>query len=235
MNHFKEVLKLIKDSEKYAVDEQAHHSDMFRHFIELMEEDGFNVVFIAYFINSEDSFEENFFMFHKSMRQCDFYDIEGGGHIDMLFWNFVHISELPFLIFKKHLVNYEVVKPFLANIGKRVIKDKSGKPFKSGQKTNTIKDVVFHDFIGVPAYTFEEDGSYVECRRCEIIDAVKLTEHQIEILNTVSEGFMGKTDTRTLRVLENKGLLRTVKTNNFDSWEMTDKGIDELNAIKKSL
>jgi hypothetical protein len=67
------------------------------------------------------------------------------------------------------------IKPFLENIGKKVTKcsigeqKRNGKKFKSGLLENTIKDVVIHDFINEPAYTFEEDESYVECRRCKII------------------------------------------------------------------
>jgi hypothetical protein len=52
-------------------------------------------------------------------------------------------------------------------IGKKVKKtsDKP-KPFKSGFKINTVKDIVRHEFLDIPAFTFEEDDSYVECRRC---------------------------------------------------------------------
>lgn len=67
-------------------------------------------------------------------------------------------------------MNYE------ENIGKRVTKNrtnKSGKPrqprpFKSGFHINTIKGVIEHPVLKIPAYTFEEDDSYVECRRCYI-------------------------------------------------------------------
>jgi len=45
------------------------------------------------------------------------------------------------------------------------------KPFKSGLKINTIKGVITHKQLeGQMAYTFEEDDSYVECRRCEVIE-----------------------------------------------------------------
>lgn len=69
---------------------------------------------------------------------------------------------------------------FEDNIGKRVTKreirfnpkkakETIQKPFKSGLKTNTIKGIVPHPILGIPAYTFEEDDSYVECRRCRVI------------------------------------------------------------------
>jgi hypothetical protein len=44
------------------------------------------------------------------------------------------------------------------------------KPFKSGAKINTIKAVIVHPHLNVPAYVFHEDDSYVECRRVEILD-----------------------------------------------------------------
>lgn len=46
----------------------------------------------------------------------------------------------------------------------------TSKPFKSGLKINTVKDVVSHPVLNVPAYTFIEDDSYVECRRCMVIE-----------------------------------------------------------------
>lgn len=51
-------------------------------------------------------------------------------------------------------------------IGKKVIKFPSHKPFKSGLKTNTVKGVITHEITGRPAFIFEEDDSYVECRQC---------------------------------------------------------------------
>ncbi len=63
------------------------------------------------------------------------------------------------------------------NIGKQVkkchVRVKHNRPhrqkFKSGLYENTVKDVITHPILGIPAYTFIEDDSYVECRRCEII------------------------------------------------------------------
>lgn len=62
----------------------------------------------------------------------------------------------------------------LKNVDKKVVKNGSGKPFKSGLKVNTVKDVIQHPLwdssIDMPAYTFFEDDSYVECRRCEPVN-----------------------------------------------------------------
>lgn len=62
------------------------------------------------------------------------------------------------------------------NIGKRVQKTSINpenkykiKPFKSGFKTNTVRDVIDHPILHIPAYTFHEDDSYVECRRCKVV------------------------------------------------------------------
>jgi hypothetical protein len=57
------------------------------------------------------------------------------------------------------------MKEFEMNIGKKVEKN-SFKPFKSGSKINTVNGVVNHPILNIPAYTFEEDVSIVECRRC---------------------------------------------------------------------
>ena len=73
---------------------------MLRHFIELMGEDEFNQVFEDQFINQDD-FDNSWIDFHKSMRQHDFFDMgEGSGHIDMLFWQFIYVSNIPYQVFK---------------------------------------------------------------------------------------------------------------------------------------
>jgi len=66
----------------------------------------------------------------------------------------------------------QILKDHKKNIGKPVckcsVRDRTinRKPFKSGQLINTIKDVVKHPVLNVFAYTFKEDESIVECRRC---------------------------------------------------------------------
>jgi hypothetical protein len=57
--------------------------------------------------------------------------------------------------------------PFEDYIGKQVRK-KSDKPFKSRRTQNTVKGVVNHPKLNIPAFTFIEDNSYVECRRCHL-------------------------------------------------------------------
>lgn len=42
------------------------------------------------------------------------------------------------------------------------------KPFKSGNKINTVKAVALHEQTQRPGFTFLEDESVVECFRCSI-------------------------------------------------------------------
>lgn len=42
----------------------------------------------------------------------------------------------------------------------------SRKPFKSGNKVNTVRGEVEHPITGRPAFTFYEDDSVVEQRMC---------------------------------------------------------------------
>lgn len=62
---------------------------------------------------------------------------------------------------------------FISNFDKKVTKtSKKGtvpKPFKSTFRTNTIKGLIVHPHLKMPAYTFHEDDSYVECRLCIIL------------------------------------------------------------------
>ena len=71
------------------------------------------------------------------------------------------------------------------HIGKKVsktsISEKLRKPykpkkFKSGLLVNTVKGVINHPELDIPAYTFEEDDSYVECRRCEFLNPTEVKE-----------------------------------------------------------
>jgi hypothetical protein len=61
-------------------------------------------------------------------------------------------------------------------LGRRVIKarsrGRSPKPFQSGLHVNTVKGILTHPQTGRPAFTFVEDGSYVECRVCEVVEEV---------------------------------------------------------------
>lgn len=64
-------------------------------------------------------------------------------------------------------MNNESVSFYKNNIDKKCSKF-SRKPFLSKAKINTIKDVIIHPVTKESAYTFEEDNSYVECKKCKI-------------------------------------------------------------------
>lgn len=78
------------------------------------------------------------------------------------------------------------------NIGEKVTKTKlknkkkvfNKKKFKSRLYINTIKGVINHPILNIPAYTFEEDDSYVECRRCTLIS--EFIPYQMEILKKLA-------------------------------------------------
>lgn len=63
------------------------------------------------------------------------------------------------------------VQKYKSMVGMRVHKRRSGKPFKSGLKINTVKaaDVV-HPVTGNLCFTFVEDESYVVCYKCEAVE-----------------------------------------------------------------
>lgn len=77
------------------------------------------------------------------------------------------------------------------NIGKKVCKCSIGeriannKTFKSGLIMNTVKGITTHPILKIPAYTFEEDDSYVECRRCDVVN--EYTEYQKKLLKVIKE------------------------------------------------
>lgn len=127
MNHYNEIIKLIKFYSQHSVEvNKTDEYAILAHLIQLMGEKEFNRVFEMWFIkNPEKTFEETFYRLHKSMRQCDFFDnhytkmdeddpdrnkfFKGteyksiGGHIDMVFWHFIHISDVTEKILKAYL------------------------------------------------------------------------------------------------------------------------------------
>ena len=52
-------------------------------------------------------------------------------------------------------------------IGKTVVKI-SGKPFKSGRKVNTVKEVTINPNSQKPAFSFVEDSSVVNIVSCKL-------------------------------------------------------------------
>ena len=64
------------------------------------------------------------------------------------------------------------MEDFVKNIYRKVTKGR--KPFKSGKLYNIVKGVINHPILNVPAYTFFDDDSYVECKRCKVVEPKKL-------------------------------------------------------------
>jgi hypothetical protein len=55
--------------------------------------------------------------------------------------------------------------------GRRVQKTaRTKKPFKSGLKINTVRDIITSPVTDNPAFTFIEDDSNVECFRCVLVE-----------------------------------------------------------------
>lgn len=50
------------------------------------------------------------------------------------------------------------------------VKKRSNKPFKSGNKINTIESITINPKTDKIAYTFEEDDSVVDCWKCKKVD-----------------------------------------------------------------
>lgn len=46
------------------------------------------------------------------------------------------------------------------------VKKRSLRPFKSGKRVNTVKDIVTNPYTGKVAYTFIEDDSIVDAYQC---------------------------------------------------------------------
>ena len=60
-------------------------------------------------------------------------------------------------------------------------KHSSPKPFKSGLKVNTIKGLIINPHTNNPAFTFEEDDTYVDCRGVILLDDEEKEVHQNDL------------------------------------------------------
>lgn len=52
------------------------------------------------------------------------------------------------------------------------VRKKSNKPFKSGLKIATVKNVTVNENIGKIAFSFYEDDSVVNCEICRLVEVV---------------------------------------------------------------
>lgn len=127
--------------------------------------------------------ERDMFIHVHTKSDCDEYRFQGkfgfGGkfwskYLDINYYSEDKTKELDKL---RDSINEKIMLSVYGNaIGKKVTKkqinekkkDYNPKPFKSGSKINTVSGLVRHPHLRIPAYTFEEDDSIVECRRCKI-------------------------------------------------------------------
>jgi hypothetical protein len=56
------------------------------------------------------------------------------------------------------------------NLISRKVRKRSNKPFKSGNKVNTVSDMLFSRELNKWVFTFVEDKSSVECWRCLLVE-----------------------------------------------------------------
>lgn len=92
------------------------------------------------------------------------------------------------------------------NIGKKCTKrhmeGKQPKPFKSTFLVNTIKGVIDHPILHIPAYTFVEDDSYVECRNVVKMSDDKLLETMMDWTRIYrNEGKLNEEERKNYRAL----------------------------------
>lgn len=184
MNHFEIIVRDLKERESSLNLQVSHSYSILLHLIMLLGRESFNRKFEMYILNNlqSHSFDTAFAEFHKAMRQTDFFEI-GDGHLDMVFYNYIHLSDKCYDVFKSYTLfitsRRDELNELEKNINKRVEKcsigrqEENGKPFKSGQKINTVKNIIIHPILETFAYTFHEDDSYVECRRCKVIEEIK--------------------------------------------------------------
>lgn len=66
---------------------------------------------------------------------------------------------------RPHQLSMSIVVNAQEMIGKQVYK-KSGKPFKSTEKVNTVSGVTVNPNTNKKAFTFDEDDSIVDCFIC---------------------------------------------------------------------
>ena len=100
INFYKRIQELCMRGIKNNMELGEEYS-MFRHLIEILGEDNTN----SWLQGSYDFVQDkNHFCFslHKSLRQTDVFEQpEISGNLDMLLYNLIHISEVPFKVFER--------------------------------------------------------------------------------------------------------------------------------------
>lgn len=112
INYFEDFIRFLRKEiiEEHKVEnlkndgfKRSGQINMLSHLIELMGENSFNLQFRYCFLDQDD-FDNGFALFHKAMRQTDFFSI-GEGHLDMIFWYFIYASDEPYNLLKEFINN----------------------------------------------------------------------------------------------------------------------------------
>jgi len=108
VNYFNDFIEMLENHPTNRGFKTGGEFNIFSHLIKLMGEESFNLEMECCFLNEDDDieFDNGYFTFHKSMRQTDFFDI-GEGHLDMIFWNFLHVSEIPYKMLKQYINRFK--------------------------------------------------------------------------------------------------------------------------------
>ena len=95
MNYFEEIQKLCLATIRIGSENGSEYS-MLRHLIELLGEEKTNS-WIGGWLDYADG-DKDFFLtsLHKNLRQDDVFE---DGHLDMILWNFINFSDIPFEVF----------------------------------------------------------------------------------------------------------------------------------------
>jgi hypothetical protein len=96
-------------------------------------------------------------------------------------------GELPFsideIIILEDYIGQKVIK--MSSVIKNIPFDKLNpiysepKSFKNGDKINTVKDIINHPILNIPAFTFIESEGYVECRRIKFYNKEQYVKKNI--------------------------------------------------------
>jgi len=114
-NYHEEAIIIAKSLSK----ESRKESDaywMYKNFLELDDPNAFNHNIRYYFIEEGHEFDTGFAVYHKSIRQCDYYshlhittenrdengnDFVSAGIIDSMLHTFINMSEIPYQVLRK--------------------------------------------------------------------------------------------------------------------------------------
>lgn len=119
----------------------------------------------------------------------------------------------------------ETIHQYQHLIGHQVYK-RSNKPFKSGNKVNTVKSITVHTETARLGFTFEEDDSVVECWRCLKVDnseyfKILTVPEALQYCYAHEKQYVSETDRRTFDCL-----ITIVETGTIKPAQLPEYGMD---------